>query len=346
MCALSDYSEAKRELKRWLRRRGAPHATALGLGLRRTAGKRTSDFALQIYVCRKRPARTLSRSDRLPATLDGMPIDVCESVPARFAGGHVRPTTGEVKARLRARRGRARVRPLQAGVSCSNQFVNCGTLGYFCVSDSAGLPRDSVYLLSAAHVFESPRTSHILQAAPADGGTDRDVVADVVASTPLSSNAARTNRVDAAVARVRSGLEVDPTLRGVGRITGASDAAVGMTVRKLGRTTGLTTGQVVSIDYETRVSFQYRRRSRPYPFTNQIRIEPIDPSHPFALFGDSGSLVVSENAAFAIGLYFAGAYDGSYGLATPIQRAQDALGVRLLGTSKGGNGQIACRNSY
>ncbi len=105
-----------------------------------------------------------------------------------------------------------------------------------------------------------------------------------------------------------------------------------MKVRKQGRTTGRTAGRVVSVDYETEVSFRYREQSRPYRFARQIRIEPVNSAEPFALFGDSGALVVSESDSSAVGLYFAGPYDGSYGLATPMSHIQEALGVRLMGT--------------
>jgi len=51
-----------------------------------------------------------------------------------------------------------------------------------------------------------------------------------------------------------------------------------------------------------------------------------DNGDPFALGGDSGSLIVSEDASSAIGLFFAGNNKGDYGIFAPIEDVLSAFG--------------------
>ena len=53
---------------------------------------------------------------------------------------------------------------------------------------------------------------------------------------------------------------------------------------------------------------------------------PIRDSDPFALPGDSGSLIASEDASSAIGLLFAVNNKGDYGIFVPIQDVLRAFG--------------------
>ena len=77
-----------------------------------------------------------------------------------------------------------------------------------------------------------------------------------------------------------------------------------MTVKKFGRTTGFTKGIIQA----------FSRRPNPYPFDlpkfkatvwfkNVWTVAPLDGA--FALPGDSGSLVVSEDGLTAVGILFA-----------------------------------------
>lgn len=334
MTPLNDYLAAKRELKRWTRHAEDAGITALGVGLTKVCGKLLPDVGVQVYVQQKRTRSALHSKRRLPANLDGLRVDVIQSCPAQFMGGSGRPSPATIQRRVDAANGRTRVRPLVGGVSCANRFISSGTLGYFATSALPSDDPESVYLLSTAHVFGPPGTDTqkrcVVQAAPADGGTGQSVVAEVARSVMPSPD--ESNTIDAAIAKVRPGIQIEPEILGIGAVNDVTKATLGEAVQKQGRTTGLTAGNVVSIAYETQVNFQYRNTDRPHAFTNQIRIEPDDPDRPFALFGDSGALVVTEHARRAVGLYFAGAYDGSYGLATPITRIQRSLGVRLLRT--------------
>lgn len=99
----------------------------------------------------------------------------------------------------------------------------------------------------------------------------------------------------------------------------------GDTVQKSGRTTGYTTGTVNSVNYTTNVS--------PYccgsaHFVDQIRINAITP--PFLQGGDSGSAVLNmQNPPKIVGLLFAGAPNGSYGIANKIFWVLSRLSLSL-----------------
>jgi hypothetical protein len=84
-------------------------------------------------------------------------------------------------------------------------------------------------------------------------------------------------------------------------------------VRKSGRTTELTTGQIHVL--ETTVNIQYGDQTA--RFEGQIVTGPM--SEP----GDSGSLLVASDALLAVGLLFAGSEQAT--IYNPIQDVLDEL---------------------
>lgn len=106
---------------------------------------------------------------------------------------------------------------------------------------------------------------------------------------------------------------------------GVSEFTVGSVVYKTGRTSGTTLGYVQSTTYAPIV--QYHDDSL-VKYTNQVSIGGF--ASPFALPGDSGSVVFYyENGKAKIaGQLFAG---GSFnGIVTPIQTVLDTMNVRLI----------------
>jgi len=83
---------------------------------------------------------------------------------------------------------------------------------------------------------------------------------------------------------------------GMGRVTGSADATIGLSVRKSGRTTGLTDGKVTAIDAVVEVDYGGGRTAI---FREQIVSDVLSQG------GDSGSLVVDSRSR-AVGLLFAG----------------------------------------
>ena len=100
-------------------------------------------------------------------------------------------------------------------------------------------------------------------------------------------------------------------------------------VKKVGRTTGLTHGEVVG-PWVTPlpVSYKSSQFSSVVHFTGAWAVKSLD-AEPFSSPGDSGSLVVTEDGRHAVGLIFAGA--GQVSLMMAIASVLGNLNVTLVG---------------
>jgi thymidine phosphorylase len=103
----------------------------------------------------------------------------------------------------------------------------------------------------------------------------------------------------------------------IGVIGGVTPAKLAMKVRKSGRSTGFTTGQITILDATVDVNYSERVAR----FDGQIVTTGM--SAP----GDSGSLLVAEDALLAVGLLFAGSEQVT--IYNPIQAVLDSLQVLL-----------------
>ena len=130
------------------------------------------------------------------------------------------------------------------------------------------------------------------------------------------------NLVDAALAKPLDDSTALDEIMDIGVITGAAPAVLGMTVRKSGRTTACTTGQVLVVDSTVRVGYGYAGELYA-TFDNQVVTSPMSQG------GDSGSLVVTGDSPKAVGLLFGGSAQAS--VCAPIQAVLDNLNVDLPG---------------
>ena len=103
-----------------------------------------------------------------------------------------------------------------------------------------------------------------------------------------------------------------------------------MKVKKFGRTTGLTSG-IVEAFVPTPWILPYRsgKFSATVWFVDTWTVIS-DGSDPFALPGDSGSLVIKEDGSAAVGLLFAVNNKGQYGIIMPIDQVLSAFGSATL----------------
>lgn len=160
------------------------------------------------------------------------------------------------------------------------------------------------------------------------------IVADFTAAAPLGSN------VDAAVAQLRAG-QMDSTgfIEDIG-VPGSTivNPSVGLGVAKSGRTTGFTTGTISSIN--TSVNVQYQRgcnggKKFTVSYTNQVVIN----SSTFSAGGDSGSLIVTNNASHnPVALLFAGSSTSTIGnpIGEVLTKLSSALGSAVSFSGSGG----------
>ena len=231
-----------------------------------------------------------------------------------------------------------RVRNLHLGVSGgnvndrSNSFCCSGTLGAL-ITDG-----NNQYILSNNHVLARGGAAVPGEDVSQPGMIDVNcniatVVADFTGAAPLGSS-----NVDAAVAQLRSGqMDSSGFIEDIG-VPGntITNPSVGLAVAKSGRTTGFTTGTISSINTSVNVGYQQgcgKGKKFTVSFTGQIVIS----SSTFSAGGDSGSLIVTNNASHnPVGLLFAGSSTTT--IANPIGQVLQRLGAALGRTFSFGGG--------
>jgi hypothetical protein len=123
--------------------------------------------------------------------------------------------------------------------------------------------------------------------------------------------------VDAAIAMPLKNDLIIAEILGIGKVEGVVSPAIGMRVKKSGRTTGLTFGEIRLLNAMVDVNYGEGRILR---FDNQIVTTNL--SSP----GDSGSLVLNlEN--YAVGLLFAGSDSAT--IINPIATVLKELKVKF-----------------
>lgn len=240
-----------------------------------------------------------------------------------------------------------RVRNQHFGVSGGNVLDRSSS---FCCSGTLGaLVTDGTnrYILSNNHVLGRSDQAVAGEDVSQPGMIDANcaittIVADFTAAAPLGPS-----NVDAAIAQLRTG-QMDSTgfIEDIG-VPGSSIVVptVGLGVAKSGRTTGFTTGTISSINTSVNVGYQKgcnQGKKFTVSYTGQIVIN----SSTFSAGGDSGSLIVTNNASHnPVGLLFAGSSTTT--IANPVSLVLTRLGSTLGRTLSfvGGGGAAAATTS-
>ncbi|RPI03837.1 MAG: hypothetical protein EHM72_00480 [Calditrichaeota bacterium] len=310
----------------------------VGIGFKETEGKMTTDLSLKVLVVEKLPISALAAQDLVPKELNGVKTDVT------YVG------------RIHALQSpTARHRPAFPGISIGHYAITAGTFGVV-VRDRQTNERlilSNNHVLANGN-NASPGDS-IIQPGAADGGrTPRDRIADlsrfvkiqfkgdgggnggsscpfarftasflnVIASLFRSKSrmtvvqADGLNLVDAAVAKPISEDIITEEILKIGQVSGSAEAKIGMKVRKSGRTTGYTEGEITVLDTTIEVGYG----GQVAMFEHQILASGM--SEP----GDSGSLIVDQQN-HAVGLLFAGSANVT--VLNPIAAVLTALNITL-----------------
>jgi hypothetical protein len=309
------------------------NVVAVGVGYKTTGGKKTDSLGIVCSVKKKVAASQLSSADMVPATLDGMPTDIIE--------------TGTIRA---LQSPTEKHRPAPGGVSIGHRDITAGTLGCLVKKD------DRFVILSNNHVLANSNAAEIgdaiLQPGPHDGGRyPEDHIADLEQFIPINitglpsdcpiatgtadflnsiarllgssvqlqaiDQQATENLVDAAIARPLAPDDVKDEILQIGAIQGSAEGELGMAVKKSGRTTGFTTGEIEQVDVTVNVQYGAGQIAM---FTDQLMAGAMSQG------GDSGSAVLDENNRL-VGLLFAGSDTTT--IMNRIQNVFSELGVSL-----------------
>jgi len=309
------------------------NVVATGVGYKITGGQKTSTLSIVCSVSKKVAASQLSIKDLVPAILDGMPTDVIE--------------TGVIRA---LQSPTEKYRPAPGGVSIGHRDITAGTLGCLVKKDGRSV------ILSNNHVLANSNAAEIgdpiLQPGPYDGGRyPEDHIADLEQFVPINiiglpsdcptatgiasflnriarlfgssvrlqaiDQQATENLVDAAIARPLNPEDVKDEILQIGTIQGAAEGELGMAIKKSGRTTGLTTGEIQQVDVTANVQYGEGKIAQ---FTDQLMAGTMSQG------GDSGSAVLDESNHL-VGLLFAGSDTST--IMNRIQNVFSTLGVSL-----------------
>ena len=213
----------------------------------------------------------------------------------------------------------------------SRAFCCSGTLGALITDGSTR------YILSNNHVLAISGAANVGDDVSQPGLIDSScqistIVGDFAGAAPLGSN------VDAAVATLRTGqMDSSGFIEDIGVPSSTIvNPSVGLGVAKSGRTTGFTTGSISSINTSVNVQYQQgcgKGKKFTVAYTNQIVIN----SSTFSAGGDSGALIVTNNAAHnPVGLLYAGS--SSTTIANPIGEVLTKLGTAMGRTFSFGSG--------
>jgi hypothetical protein len=310
---------------------------AVGVGRKVVEGHPTTEMCVRVYVAQKIAESLLPPIYRVPPSVNGIPTDVIESPPAFILARRARRPKAKPVAAARlacSTNRRKKQRPVVAGISTGHFNITAGTLGYFCRSTRSGDNPDDVFALSNNHVYADVNHAQagddLYQPGPADGGTAVDTFANLNRWVTVHLGGSTPNRVDAAIGRVGPDVPRQVEVCSIGAITGTARASEGTQIRKHGRTSGYTEGEVTDESYDALIGMDHSDPSVVALFQGQMRIEAIAPYPAIGLGGDSGSLVVRKEGTEAVGLYFAGPPSGTYGVANHIADVLTELEVQLL----------------
>jgi len=313
------------------------NVVATGIGYKVTGGERTGTPGIICSVQKKVPASSLSSRDLVPRELDGVYTDVME--------------TGRIRA-FQSPTGR--FRPAPGGISVGHRDITAGTLGCWVRKNGQWVMLSNNHVLANSN--DAQIGDPILQPGSFDSGRyPDDQIAELEDFVPIkfpgdtngNSNGCAIaggivsilngiarilrsntrlkqlsirqveNLVDAAIGRPLNEEDVLPNILNIGAITGTASAGLGISVKKSGRTTGFTLGEILQVDVTVDVQYGTNLVAR---FTDQLMAGAMSQG------GDSGSAVLDDQNRL-VGLLFAGSDQTT--IINRIEHVFDSLDLSL-----------------
>jgi intein/homing endonuclease len=225
------------EVKRRYEKELLKLANVVGVGIRykEVQGKRTDKLSIAVYVSKKLPIEKLDPKDVVPKTLENYPTDVVEV-------GIIKPLQSRT----------SRWRPYLGGISIGHYQITAGTLGcrVYDVETGRRCILSNNHVLANSDCEDLTRASFndaILQPGPYDGGTLEDRIAGLYKWVKLKRGG-QVNYVDCALALPDNDADLRDDILDIGVPSGVNtNPYLGMRVKKSGRTTGLTTGEITDL---------------------------------------------------------------------------------------------------
>ena len=315
------------------------NVVATGVGYKSVQGKKTDELSIICSVGTKQSKQSLSKKDLLPSIVQGVAVDV--------------EATGIIYAQQNPT---GKFRPAPGGVSVGHYLITAGTLGiwvrknnkYYILSnnhvmansndaspgdpilqpgpyDGGNNPADQIATLSefVTIQFEGGGGGSSCPIAKSVAAVLNGVAAATGSSTRLTpvlahaSTQAANNLVDAAIAEPLNQNDVRNEILNIGVVNQTAEATLGMSIKKMGRTTGFTTGSVLQVDVTSSVSYGTGKTA---VFVDQLMAGAMSQG------GDSGSAVVSSDNKL-VGLLFAGSTSTT--IINRIQNVFSALSITL-----------------
>lgn len=323
---------------------GRRNVVAVGVGRKVVAGRETDQLAIVASVIAKRPREALPASELVPPMVDGVPTDVVPTGPifafqsptSRFRPapggvslGHVGITAGTLGCLVR-KNGRLYILSNNHVIANSNDAAIGDPILQPGPTDGGRDPGDRIGRLSewVPIQFDNGGGGGGGGGSPCAIASAAAGILNVVAAVAGSSTrlrpvrvgaapAAAANLVDCAIAEPLDQAEVSSEILQIGTIAGLAEGTLGMSIKKSGRTTGLTTGTIQQIDVTVQVSYGPGRVAT---FVDQLLAGPMSQG------GDSGSAVLND-ANQLVGLLFAGSINTT--IMNRIQNVYEALQVSL-----------------
>jgi len=323
-----------------------------GVGFKVAGGQRTETPSIICSVHRKVPSASLSPKDVVPRELGGVPTDVMETGRIRALQaptGRFRPAPGGVSIGHRditaGTLGCWVHRDGQWMILSNNHVLansNAAEIGDPILQpgpyDGGRNPDDQIAVLEDFVRIHFPGDPDGGSNGGGNGGGNGgnggsggcgiasaivsvlNGIAEMIGSgTRVKSYSIRQvdNLVDAAIARPLREEDVLPNILNIGDIAGTASAQLGTPVKKSGRTTGFTQGEIIQVDVTVDVEYGTNLVAR---FTDQLMGGAMSQG------GDSGSAVLDDQNRL-VGLLFAGSDQTT--IFNRIEHVFDALSLSL-----------------
>lgn len=315
-----------------------PNVVGVGHGYKVVKGRQTEQEAIVVLVRIKLSLQKLADDEIIPQTVNNMVTDVVEiGTPRAYAldksekesKGSLAKSEAEILEEIGHLQQRTeKVRPAPPGVSIGHYLITAGTFGTQVYDNSTAQP----LILSNNHVLANATNGNdqrasvgdrIYQPGPYDfahtdlGFADRPYIIACLKRYVALVDYPSINLVDCAVGEPLENTMIVPDILDIGLVQGMIAPSLNLPVKKSGRTTGVTFGQITVVDALVDVQYDPSRILR---FDHQIITTNM--SSP----GDSGSLLLDNNN-LAVGLLFAGS--SVVTIHNPIQSVLDLLDVNF-----------------